>query len=148
MKDELKLSAERFLRLMDRMRQMGPQSAPPREANISHSQMAFILFLGSNPGCGIQAMAAGLKLAKPTVSIGVNQLEEAGFLTRQPDPNDGRAVQLYLTPKGQDLQQRTHDYRSKKFESLLSGLTPQERTTLLTLLERAINTVEHEETGD
>jgi DNA-binding MarR family transcriptional regulator len=147
MMDDLRLSAEHFLLLMDRLRQLGPQTAPPKEANISPSQLAFITFLGSNPGCGIQAIAAGLKLAKPTVSIGVNQLEEAGFLTRQPDPNDGRAVQLYLTPKGQELQQRTHNFRSKKFERLLSGLTPQERTTLLTLLERAIQTVEHKETG-
>ena len=108
MMDYLRLSAEHFLLLMDRLRQLGPQTAPPKEANISPSQLAFITFLGSNPGCGIQAIAAGLKLAKPTVSIGVNQLEEAGFLTRQPDPNDGRAVQLYLTPKGQELQQRSN----------------------------------------
>ena len=146
--EDLKLSAEHFLLLIDRLRQLGPQTAPPKEANISPSQMALISFSASNPGCGIQAIATGLKLAKPTVSIGVNQLEDAGFLTRQPDPNDGRAVQLYLTPKGQELQQRTHNFRSKKFEILLSSLTPQERTTLLTLLERAIQTVEHKEKGE
>ena len=85
MVDNLELSAEHFLLLMDRLRQVGPQTAPPRDANISPSQLALITFTASNPGGGIQAMAAGLKLAKPTVSIGVNQLEDAGFLTRQPD---------------------------------------------------------------
>ena len=148
MANNLEQSAERFLLLMDRLRQLGPQSAPPKEANVSPSQLAFITFSASNPGCGIQAMACGLRLSKPTVSIGVSQLEDAGFLTRQPDPQDGRAVQLFLTPKGQELYQRTHEFRCKKFDRLLTGLTPQERTTMLTFLERAIQTVENEEQGE
>jgi DNA-binding MarR family transcriptional regulator len=148
MANNLEQSAGRFLLLMDRLRQLGPQSAPPKEANVSPSQLAFITFSASNPGCGIQAMASGLRLSKPTVSIGVSQLEDAGFLTRQPDPQDGRAVELFLTPKGQKLHKRTHEFRCKKFERLLTGLTPQERTTMLTLLERAIHTVENEEQGE
>ncbi len=148
MANNLEQSAGKFLLLMDRLRQLGPQTAPPKEANISPSQLAFLTFSASNPGCGIQAMASGLKLSKPTVSVGVSQLEGAGFLTRQPDPQDGRAVQLYLTRKGQELHQRTHEFRCKRFERLLTDLTPQERTTLLTLLERAIQTVEQEEQGD
>jgi len=145
MVDNLKQSAEQFLLLMGRLRQLGPQTAPPLEADISPSQLAFITFAASNPGCGVRAMASGLKLSKPTVSVGVSQLEGAGFLTRRPDPQDGRAVQLFLTPEGQDLHRRTHEFRCKKFEHLLTSLTPQERTTLLTLLERTIQSVENEE---
>ena len=148
MVNNLEQSAGQFLLLMDRLRQLGPQSAPPKEANISPSQLAFITFSASNPGCGVQAIASGLKLSKPTVSVGVSQLEEAGFLTRQSDPQDGRAVQLFLTRKGQELYQRTHEFRCKRFERLLKSLAYQERTTLLTLLERAIQTVENEEQGE
>ena len=148
MVNNLEQSAGQFLLLMDRLRQLGPQSAPPKEANISPSQLAFITFSASNPGCGVQAIASGLKLSKPTVSVGVSQLEEAGFLTRQSDPQDGRAVQLFLTRKGQELYQRTHEFRCKRFERLLKSLAHQERTTLLTLLERAIQTVENEEQGE
>ena len=143
MANNLEQSAEQFLLLMDRLRQLGPQTAPPKEADISLSQLALITFSASNPGCGIQAMAAGLKLSKPSVSIGVSQLEEAGFLTRQPDPQDGRAVQLFLTTKGEELHQRTHKFRCKKFKQLLIDLNPQERTTLLALLKKAIQSVEH-----
>ena len=118
------------------------------EANISPSQLASITFSALNPGCGIQAIASGLKLAKPTVSIGMKQLEDDGFITRQPDPQDGRAMQLFLTPKGQELHQCTYEFRCKKIEHLLAGLTPQERTTLLALLERAIHTVGNEVQGE
>ncbi len=148
MATNLEQSAGQFLRLMDRVRQLGPQTAPPKGANISLSQFAIIAYSDSNPGCGVQAIASGLKLSKPTVSISVSQLEGAGFLTRQPDPQDGRAVQLFLTPKGQELFQRTNEFRCQKFKRLLTGLTPQERTTLLDLLERAIQTVEKEEQGE
>lgn len=147
MENNLERSAEKFLFLMDKLRQLGPPSAPPKEANISPSQLAFITYTASNPGCGVQAIASGLKLSKPTVSIGVSQLEDAGFFTRQPDPQDGRAVQLFLTPKGQELHQRTHEFRCMKFKRLLTGLTSQERTTLLALLEKAVLTTENKEIG-
>ena len=144
MANNLEQSAEQFLNLMDRLRRVGPQTPPPKEAGISPSQLAFLTYLTINPGCGIQTMASGLKLSKPTVSIGVSQLEESGFLTRQPDPQDGRAVQLFLTTEGQKLHQRTLEFRCQKFERLLTELTPQERTTLINLLEKAIQTVENE----
>jgi len=137
-------SAEKFLHLMNRLRRLGPGTAPPKEAHLSPSHLAYLEYLASTPMCGIQEMATVLKLSTPTVSIGVRQLEDAGFVTRQPDPQDGRAVQLFLTPEGQELHQRTHEFRCQKFERLLSGLTSQQRTTLLDLLERAIQAAENE----
>ena len=143
MTNNLKQSSEQFLNLMDRLRRVGPQTAPPKEADISPSQLAFLTFLTLNPGSGIQTMASSLKLSKPTVSIGVSQLEESGFLVRQPDPQDGRAVHLFLTPEGQKLHQLTLEFRCKKFESLLKDLTPQDRMTLINLLEKAIQAAEN-----
>ena len=146
--NHLEQSSKQFLNLMDRLRQVGPHSAPPKEAKISPSQLAFLTFSTLNPGSGIRAMASSLKLSKPTVSVGVSQLEEAGFLTRQPDPHDGRAVQIFVTPKGQKLYQHTLEFRCKKFERILTALTTQERTTLINLLEKAITTIENESEGE
>ena len=149
MTNEIEQSAEKLLHLMDRMRQMGPGTAPPKEAKLSPSLLTLLNYTAANPGCGIQAMAVGLKLATPTISVSVRQLEKAGFLTRQPDPDDGRAVRLFLTPSGQELHQRTLEFRCQKFERLLTHLTAPERTTLLALLERAVSAVENEaEQGD
>jgi len=148
MTNNLEGSAGKLLNLMDRLRQMGPQTAPPKEANISPSNLAYLSFSASHPGCGIQAMARGLKLSKPTVSIGVAQLEEAGFFIRKPDPQDGRAIQLYLTPKGQELHQCTYEFRCQKFEQLLEYLTTQERTTLINLFEKAIQKFENNTQGE
>ena len=148
MANNLARSAEKFLNLMDRLRRVGPQSAPPKKAKISISQLGYLNFLATHPGCGIQAMSSGLGLSKPSVSIGVGHLAEAGLITRQDDPRDGRAVQLFLTPKGQDLYQRTLEFRCKKFEHLLTELNSDERQTLLNLLEKAIKSVENETSGE
>ena len=142
MPSDLEQSVEKYMHLMDKMRQLGPGNAPPKEANISPSQLGLITYTAANPGCGVQALAAGLQLSTPTVSISVRQLERAGFITRQPDPQDGRAVQLFLTPKGLELHQRTYEFCCQKIERLLSGLSLDERTTLLDLLEKAIYAIE------
>lgn len=145
MTNEIEQSAEKFLHLMNRLRHLGPGTAPPKEAKISPSLLTVLTYTADNPGCGIQAMAVGLKLATPTISVSVRQLEKAGFLTRQPDPDDGRAVQLFLTPAGEELHQRTLEFRCQKFERLLTHLTAAERTTLLGLLERAVSAVENDD---
>jgi DNA-binding MarR family transcriptional regulator len=82
------------------------------------------------------------------VSISIRQLEKIGLMERQPDPHDGRAVLLFLTPEGQELHQRTLQFRCQKFTSLLTGLTHQERSTLLNLLEKAVSTAEIKEQGN
>lgn len=144
MDNNIQTAAKKFLSLMNRLRRLGPGTPPLYDLQISSALLTLIEYAASSPGCGIQEMAKGLDLATPTVSIGARQLEEAGYLERQPDPRDGRAVQLYLTSKGQSLHQRTEKFRSQKFEKLLAGLTTQEQKMLLGLLERAIQSAEGE----
>ena len=144
MSDNIKQSAAKILSLLTRVRQLGPDTPPPEESQITPALLTMLEQVASTPGLGTQTIAEGLGLATPTVSIGVRHLEEAGLLTRQPDPQDGRAVQIFLTPKGKDLYQRTQNFRCQRFERLLSELTPDERNNLLDLLERAINAAESE----
>ena len=144
MSTNIQHAAAKFLSLMTRVRHLGPGTPPPEEAQITPSLLTMLENVASNPGLGTQAMAENLGLATPTVSIGVRQLVEVGLLSQQPDPQDGRAVQIFLTPKGKDLYQRTQEFRCQRFERLLSELTPGERNNLLDLLERAINAAESE----
>lgn len=145
MSEDIKQAAERLLTLIMRLRRLGPGTPPPEQANVSHSHISIIDHLAESPGCGIQEIARELDLATPTVSISVRQLEEKGLLARQPDPDDGRAVQLFLTPEGEAFHQRTHLFRRQKFERLLAGLSPQQRTTLLDLLEQALGAAQEQE---
>ena len=151
MTTSLQQSADRLFMLMTRLRQLSPTTPPPQAAQLSPTLMAIVDFVATSPHCGVKEIARGLKLSTPTVSVSVRQLEEAGFLERQPHPRDKRAVQIFLTPKGQTLYEQSHAFRRQTFERLLSGLTPEERETLLSLLEKALDKTDahtHSHNGD
>ena len=145
MEDNLERAATKFQKLTARLRRFGPGAFPLDEAGISHSMVLLLDYVADHPGCGIQEMAHGVELATPTVSLTVNQLQKAELLERQPDPQDGRAVLLFLSPAGQELHQRISNFRRQKFGRLLAGLTDQERSTLLELLEKALGVAEDQE---
>jgi DNA-binding MarR family transcriptional regulator len=144
MDNNLEETANRFLKLASRLRRLGTGTSMPMGAAMSPSQLAMIEFAASNKNCGIQEMAEALNLSTPTVSISVRQLESTGLIARKPHPQDGRAVQLSLTPQGQDIYRQVHSFRHQKIEKLLSGLSPEERETLVGLLEQAIHSAEYE----
>lgn len=133
----------RFMHLLRRLRQVGPEQQPPFESvGITSAQLTLLEWVASHPRCSLQDLADGLGLTPPTVSVGVRRLEEVGLLERHPDPEDRRAWQLDLTAQGTALWQRVQRYRGEKTRRLLAGLMPEEQQTLLALLERALDAAE------
>ena len=135
-------AAERLVSLFDRLRKQALDQNPLEEHGITGPQLALLNWLADSPGSGIREIAAGLGLTAPTVSVGVRKLEAAGLVERRPDPKDGRAIQLFLTPQGQGLHQQARAFRREKMGQLLSELTPEESARLLALLEKAIGAAE------
>ena len=137
-------SEDYLLDLFGRLRGLAFGQHPLQDSGVTMPQLTLLEWVEASPGCGIQAIADGLGLTAATVSVGVRRLEKAGLLERQPDPQDGRAVQLLPTTQGKALSQRALAFRRDKMERLLKALTPEERLTLLTLLEQAITSAEEE----
>ncbi|MBU0702316.1 MAG: MarR family transcriptional regulator [Chloroflexi bacterium] len=144
MADESATAETRLLDLLNRLRMLGPGQPPFQDEDVpvTPSQLVLLDWVAASPGCGVQEVATGLGVTSPTASVGVRRLEEAGVLERQPNPQDGRSVRLFLTPQGETLHRRAQDFRRGKMRRLLSGLTPQEQETLLDLWERALSAVE------
>ena len=142
---DVSLPAEdRLMALFERLRKLGLDQNPLEDAGVTMPQLALLDWIAASSGCGIQETAAGLGLTAPSVSVGVHRLEAAGLLERRPDPQDGRAIQLFLTAQGQALHQRARAFRREKMRRLLTVLTPEDRATLLALLEQAISSAEEE----
>lgn len=144
MNSEFEEAAQRFLQLATRLRRLGAGVPPEEVTQISPSHLALLEYVATAPGCGVKEIATGLNLSAATVSISVRQMEKLDWLARQPHPNDKRAIQLFVTAKGTGILDSSHAFHRQKFEQLLSGLTPDERDTLLTLLERAISAAEQD----
>jgi DNA-binding MarR family transcriptional regulator len=81
-------------------------------------------------------IAAGLKVAVPTVSRQVRQLEELGLVARTQDPIDGRAVILEVTNAGLEALQRMMDEWRKTAAEILEPWPEKDREILGELLER------------
>jgi DNA-binding MarR family transcriptional regulator len=80
------------------------------------------------------ANALGLDLS--TVSRQVRNLEDAGLLSRTPDPDDRRAARLATTAEGTALVVRMQAALSRIVANALDGWSDKDRRTLTTLLGR------------
>jgi DNA-binding MarR family transcriptional regulator len=69
-----------------------------------------------------------------TVSRQVADLEKAGLLSRDGDPDDRRAVLLQATPKGQQLMETLTAGRRKRLERLLGDWSDEDIKTFGRLL--------------
>jgi DNA-binding MarR family transcriptional regulator len=68
----------------------------------------------------------------------INELEDAGLADRRRRPNDRRAWEVTITPKGRRTLRRARGLASQVEDEVLGGLTATDRRQLLTLLRRAL----------
>ena len=145
--NEAPLASDQLLSLFERLRQLASSRLPSQDSGVTIPQLTLLDWVAGAPGSGIQEIADGLGLTAPTVSVGVRRLEAAGLLERRPDPEDGRAIQVFLTAQGQTLHEQARAFRRETMCRLLAGMTAAEGAMLLTLLEKAIGAVEEDASG-
>jgi DNA-binding MarR family transcriptional regulator len=87
----------------------------------------------------VTELAAYLGLDKSTMSGLIDRAERRGLLARGKNPNDGRVIEVFLTPAGLDLTQRLYTEVRNTLAPDLVRLAPEQRTRLLGLLEPLLN---------
>jgi DNA-binding MarR family transcriptional regulator len=111
---------------------------PRRVGGLTASQLSLLLSLSEHPGCRVQDTAERLDLTAPTISIGVRRLENMGLVQRSADPDDQRAVCLYLSPQGRKIASKARSLRAAKMETMLAALAVDEQEAFLEMLERVV----------
>lgn len=81
-------------------------------------------------------VATALSLDVSTVSRQVKQLELEGLVAREPDPSDGRASVLALTPAGHDALERLRRARREVLADVVGDWPEDDRATLAELICR------------
>ncbi|WP_457637806.1 MarR family winged helix-turn-helix transcriptional regulator [Oceanithermus sp.] len=138
----------RFVRLMNRLRRWRAASSLPPGVKISPALMPLVDYLAEHPGSSVGEVAAAMGLSAPTVSVSLRRLERMGLIERRPHPKDHRAVQLYLSRSGLELQRQVRRFRQRLAEAILEGLEPGERDQLLRLLAKAMEAADEGGLGD
>ena len=131
-------NSKRMELVLTRLRSYWETEDPRRVGGLTASQLSLLLSLSEHPGCRVQDTAQRLDLTAPTISIGVRRLENMGLVQRGADPDDQRAVCLYLSPQGRRIASKARSLRAAKLETILSTLTLDEQQSLLEMLEKAV----------
>jgi DNA-binding MarR family transcriptional regulator len=85
---------------------------------ISRTEIAVLRMVTDRPQ-RIGDLAAAEGVTQPAISLVVNRLQARGWVTREHDPADGRAVLVRLTAAGRDQLERVRaDYRALLHEEM------------------------------
>lgn len=134
-------NSKRMELALEQLRSYWEVEDPRKVGGLTESQLGLLLSLSEHPGCRVQDTAKRLELTAPTISIGVRRLESMGLVLRDADPDDQRAVCLYLSPQGRRIASKARALRAAKVEKMLALLTEDEQQSFLVMLEKVATAV-------
>ncbi|WP_195600066.1 bilirubin utilization transcriptional regulator BilQ [Longibaculum muris] len=107
-----------------------------RDAGLSSGLLFFILYIGKHPGCNVKSLITALKLDSGHATLSLAKLEQNHFIQQNINPNDKRSRILYLTNKGQEIFQLSHDFFRNWDQSVLACLSYEEKENLFQTLDK------------
>jgi len=105
-----------------------------RALGFTQGQWHALLKLGNNPGVSQVRLADMLDMQPISLARMLDRMAIAGLVERRPDPNDRRAVQLYLTTQAEPvlkvLREMADDIRTLATKDISEAEQAQVITTL------------------
>lgn len=120
---------------------------------LTPALFAVLNVLGARDGTIQQQLSTDMGIDPSAIVRLINELEDAGLAQRRRRPNDRRAWEVKITPKGRHTLQQAKQLASDVQDEVLGGLTAADRRQLLALLRRALASAPpqppwHAEEGD
>lgn len=91
-------------------------------------------------------LAERLGVSAPVLSRHIAELEELGYVGRRPDPHDGRAQLVALTPRGRDFLRHIEDHRAAVLQELLSEWSEADAGATAATLHKLTASLKHSAT--
>jgi DNA-binding MarR family transcriptional regulator len=137
-------AAAELRRLLRELTRLGQHRDRARlsAAGITVSGGHALELLAERGALSLTALSAALFVDRSTACRIVGLLEDRGLLLRAPDPDDGRAIRVGLTPAGRALEARLRDQALRDAAEWLEALDSGMRGEALALL-RALVRAQH-----
>ncbi|HSE97173.1 MAG TPA: MarR family transcriptional regulator [Blastocatellia bacterium] len=87
-------------------------------------------------GLSQQGLSERLIVTKSNVVGLVDRLENAGYVKRDPHPEDRRFNQIVLTPKGRKLVERVEEAYFREVDRMMDVLAESQKRTIILAMER------------
>jgi len=118
-----------------------------RSRGFSMQQFFMLMQLHHRGQCGITDLSERMEISNAAVSQQVDKLFQLGLIDRAEDPNDRRAKQITLSPKGRELLDASINERYRWIEALSANLSTEERDKVGVVLEILTAAARKLETG-
>ena len=105
---------------------------------LTPALFALLNVLGARDGTIQQQLSFDMGIDPSAMVKLINELENVGLAERRRRPNDRRAWEVAITPKGRRTLERARRLASQIEDQVLGGLSATDRRQLLTLLRRAL----------
>jgi DNA-binding MarR family transcriptional regulator len=99
----------------------------------------FLLILAQRDGLTQAELTEELHIDKANTARTMQKLLDSGYVRKQPDPDDRRAVRIYLTEKGKRLIPKIISIITNWTNTLTAGLSPKEKEAALRLLRKMVD---------
>ncbi len=99
--------------------------------DISFPEICVLGQLSSSQEPTMSELGRKISMDPSTLTRTMDKLVEKDFVVRKPDPEDRRVVRAAITVEGKKIITRFEEQRRKKMESMLTEMTPEERSNLL-----------------
>ena len=106
-----------------------------REFGINHCQHPYIIQICRHPGISQEELARAICVNKSNVARQLAVLEADGLLTRTPDPEDRRVMQVFPTEKMEALLPCVREVMGDWDSCLLADFSEEDREKLIAMLE-------------
>lgn len=126
--------AEELLGVARQLRRRTQRQVAPLGLNPHQSRALRVI--GRSGPLRPSAVAEGLGIVARSATDSISGLVDSGLVERRPDPADGRAHLLALTPEGEAVLARVAAIRTEVAAAVFGRLSPDERATLGSLLHR------------
>jgi len=109
-----------------------------KRVGLTPATFALLNVLGARTGAIQRELSSDMGVDPSAMVTLIDELERAALVERRRRPDDRRAWEVTITPKGRRTLRAARRLAERVEDDVLGGLEPAERHQLLTLLRRAL----------
>lgn len=103
---------------------------------LTQAQWQALLYIKRNPGISQSALADIIEVQPISVARLIDRMEAAGWVERQQDPDDRRALKLYVHTKAGSVLEEMAVHGAEMRSQAMQNLNQKEKAALLDMLTR------------
>ena len=120
---------------------LNTRSEDLKKFNLTSNQSDSLLFFAQNEGALALNLKDHLKISHQAARNIVERMKAKDLLYIKVSPVDGRARQVFLTPKGKQLYEKLQKGGANLGKNVMSRLSEQEKEQLSGILDKILETL-------